>query len=244
MNKPARHLSVGQTPQAQGFSLIEVLVALAITATILTLAYQSLTSAIDGSEKTQAAMDEIDTFARAMHILESDFKHVVARDSVLFNVESPNGFGTDIDNEYLLKFNRAGRPNPAMLKRSALLRVGYRWSDNILYRDTWPEAEEAVIDDARTLELLRDVTDFEILYLPSDADDRDGPWVDSWPDRGTSGMPVAVEVTLETEEFGRMKRLFLLSTEANITRRSSDDDDGNGDGNNGNGNNGGNGNGG
>jgi general secretion pathway protein J len=230
MNKPVATTPKASGSNQRGFSLIEVLVALAITATILTLSYQALTSAINGSEKTQAAMDDIDVLSRAMHVIETDFKHVVARDSVLFNVETPFGFGTAIDNEYLLKFNRAGRPNPAMLKRSSLLRVGYRWTENTLYRDTWPEAEEAVIDEARSLELLTEVSDFEILYLPSDAENREGPWLDSWPDRGTSGMPVAVEVSIETEEFGRMKRLFLLNTEANVTRATSNDDSGDGEG--------------
>lgn len=222
---------------SKGFTLIELLVALALTAVVLTLASLALTSSINSAQSSREAMTDINSIARAMRILETDFKHTVARTSYLFGIATDNGFGTEIDNNYLIKFIRSGRPNPVDLRRSSLLQVGYRYQDQILYRDTWPETIDATLEDAEDIALLQGVTDFQILFLPLGSTSAEGPWVDEWPERGTTGLPIAVQVTIETEEFGRMTRLFTIVTEINNPRNEAPPEDNSGEGGSGEGNN-------
>lgn len=198
----------------RGFTLIEVIVAFAIGVVAVFLSYQTLTAAITSSERTTAVATEIDDISRAMYLLETDFRHIIARDTSLFNVNIPTGFSTESDREYVLKFIRAGRPNPLALQRSALLQVGYRLEDKVLYRDTWPETIDPDREEAMPLELVFGVTDLVFHFLPANADNREGPWQDVWPGPSGSGLPIAVEIELETEAFGRIKRLFLLEAES------------------------------
>ncbi len=128
----------------------------------------------------------------------------------------PGGFSTEADDDYSIKFIRAGRPNPGGLLRSSLLQVGYRWDpdEKTLFRDSWPETIDARSEDAQELPIMTQVEDFSLRFLPSDASNNKGPWLERWPDQGKSGIPAAVEVTIETARFGRITRLLLLEVGA------------------------------
>jgi len=195
-----------------GFTLIEVMVAFGIGMVLVFLAYQTLSAAITSSEQTKSAMAEIDDISRSMYLLESDFRNLINRDTSLYNVVVPSGFTSDDSEGYKLKFIRAGRANPMGIPRSSLQQVGYRWDaeEKILYRDAWPETIDAKPEDAKELQLMKEVESFELRFLPSDANDDEGPWLEKWPDEGKSGIPAAVEVTIETPRFGRITRLIML----------------------------------
>ncbi len=199
-----------------GFTLIEVLVAFAIGMVLVFLAYQTLSVAIAGSETSKENMAEVDDLSRSMYLLESDFRNLINRDTRLYNVVVPGGFSTEADDDYSIKFIRAGRPNPGGLLRSSLLQVGYRWDpdEKTLFRDSWPETIDARSEDAQELPIMTQVEDFSLRFLPSDASNNKGPWLERWPDQGKSGIPAAVEVTIETARFGRITRLLLLEVGA------------------------------
>ncbi|BFM09592.1 type II secretion system minor pseudopilin GspJ [Halioxenophilus aromaticivorans] len=206
-----RRLSSNSSSQG-GFTLLEVLVAFAIGMLLVFLAYQTLSVAITGTETSQENMAEVDDLSRSMYLLEADFRNLINRDTRLYNVVVPGGFSTEADDDYNLKFIRAGRPNPGGLIRSALLQVGYRWDPDTktLFRDSWPETIDARIEDAQQLPLMEEVEDFSMRFLPADAPNADGPWLERWPDEGKSGVPAAVEVNIETARFGKITRLIVL----------------------------------
>nr|WP_269783285.1 type II secretion system minor pseudopilin GspJ [Marinibactrum halimedae] len=202
---------------SSGFTLVEVMVALAIGVMVTVLAYQTLSVSITSSEATADALAEIDDLDRAWQMIDRDLRHAISRASSLHGVRSVTGFGTEIDNAYKLKFTRSGRPNPMNLPRSALLRVGYRWEDEVLYRDAWPESQEADIDNALSMKLLGNVTDFQLRFLPETARNAEGPWVDQWPDGNAQNdqdekMPIAVEVTMEVTGYDKIVRMFSISS--------------------------------
>lgn len=196
----------------QGFTLLEVLVAFGIGILLVFLSNQALHQATVSAEVTQENMAEVDDISRSMYLLESDFRNLVRRDTRLYNVVTESGFSSENDDDYNLKFIRSGRPNPGGLMRSALLQVGYRWDedDKTLYRDSWPETIDARSEDADELPLMLEVENFELRFLPADARNLQGPWFERWPDEGKTGIPAAVEVTIETPRFGVIKRLILL----------------------------------
>ena len=53
----------------QGFSLVEVLIALAITAFVSTIAYTSLSTVVNGAERTQESAERSYQLNRALMIL-------------------------------------------------------------------------------------------------------------------------------------------------------------------------------
>ena len=62
-----------------GFTLIEVLVAMAITAVIAVLAYVSLSTVIVGVDSVRREADQINTLNRAFQVLARDIRQVVDR---------------------------------------------------------------------------------------------------------------------------------------------------------------------
>lgn len=196
----------------RGFTLVEVVIALGVAVMVIVLGYQSISVAINSSEGTQETLDDLDELTRLWSTFELDIRQLVNRQSSLFGVASPTGFGSELDSNYLLKFNRAGRPNPTARPRSSLLRVGYRFEEGVLYRDMWPESEEPVLETAVSAELYSGIDDFYFRFLsPSASSVEDGPWLDRWPDPQFSGqLPAALEVNMEIEGQGVIRRLYDL----------------------------------
>ena len=194
----------------KGFTLVELMIAMSVAFMVIVLGYQSLSVAINSGEGTQEALDELDSLTRFWSVLDLDIQQVIERPSSLYGVTDPTGFGSEMDGDYLLKFNRAGRPNPAGQARSSLLRVGYRLDDGVLYRDVWPESEEPVKDSAQSASLYSGVNDLQFRFLSPKANSvSSGPWLQTWPGQQFLGqLPAALEVTLELEGYGKIRRLY------------------------------------
>ena len=62
-----------------GFTLVEVLIALAITAFVSTIAYTSLSTVISGAESTRTAAERSYAINRAWMIISRDIGQFVAR---------------------------------------------------------------------------------------------------------------------------------------------------------------------
>ncbi|MGS2724496.1 type II secretion system minor pseudopilin GspJ [Porticoccus sp. GXU_MW_L64] len=206
----------------KGFTLVEVLVAMAITAFIGTMAYLSFQTAMDGGEQNQHRLRQLNALDRAMNLLERDLQQAIPRSVVLGFGQSRSAFeglpqadasGFDV---YLLQFSRGGWHNPQQQLRSELQRVGYRLADEQLWRDHWPHLDMADQEPPVQLPLLQGVQQIRLRYLRPQAP---LSWVQEWPagvasGNGASGaseaLPLAVEVTLELEEWGEITRLFML----------------------------------
>jgi general secretion pathway protein J len=108
---------------------------------------------------------------------------------------------------------RAGWANPAGIQRPALERVSYRLEKGTLRRMHWPvlDATEATAPIPR--DLLDHVKSLTFRYL-TDA----RQWSDVWPPLGNNAnltlrlRPLAVEVTLELEDWGRIVRVIEVPT--------------------------------
>jgi general secretion pathway protein J len=64
---------------ASGFTLVEVLVAMAITALISVMAYTGLSSALSGAESMRAAATRAHEINQALSMLSRDLRQVVNR---------------------------------------------------------------------------------------------------------------------------------------------------------------------
>ncbi|MDM3869758.1 type II secretion system minor pseudopilin GspJ [Porticoccus sp. W117] len=206
----------------RGFTLVEVLVAMAITAFIGTVAYVSFDTAMEGGEQNQQKLRQLNTLDRAMNLLERDLQQAIRRSVVVNLGEQQSAFegipqadlsGFDV---YLMRFSRAGWHNPQQQLRSELQRVGYRLADEQLWRDHWPHLDMTDEVPPVQLPLLQGVKQIRLRYLRPQAP---LSWVQEWPVGLASGnsangaseaLPLAVEITLELEEWGEITRLFML----------------------------------
>ncbi len=195
------------TSSQRGFTLLELLVALAIFAVLGVAAYAGLDAVLGAKDRIEAKSDQLGRLQMLFVLMGRDIEQAAdrgVRDN--FGDPLPPMFGNDT----AFEFTRAGWRNPAGLKRSELQRVSYGLSDEALTRASWDVLDRAQDSEPRRARLLDDVSALEIRYL-----DGAGEWRSEWPAAGSSGtqLPRAVEVTLEVKEWGRITRLFRVSGE-------------------------------
>jgi len=197
-----------------GFTLLELLIAIAVFAIMSAMAYGGLSSVILNSTTTEAEMKKIRTVQRAMFTMTRDFTQISKRKirDEFGNPQPHLVAGTNID--YLVEFTRSGRRNPAKLLRSHLLRVAYRLEDKQLSRLFWPQLDRVQGMEPYEDVLLEDVNLAELRYM----DDK-GKWHDQWPPLNLTiapgaqiSSPRAIEFKLELEGWGELTRIYKVSS--------------------------------
>jgi general secretion pathway protein J len=210
--------------RAAGFTLIEVLIALAITAFVSLIAYTSLSAVMSGVESLRANTDRIYEVNRALMIISRDLRQFAdrpIRDE--FGEIEPAMAGGELA-RFMLSFTRTGWHNPNGHPRSNLQRVNYRLEEGALWRDSYPVLDRAADTEPQTVMLLDEVDDLRLTFLISLEDlqiETGGGsidttnWVENWVvDSSSPGAellpPVAIEMILELPDWGEMRRLYAL----------------------------------
>jgi len=210
--------------QASGFTLVEVLIALAITAFVSVIAYTSLATVMTGVERLQGNTDRIYEINRAFMILSRDLRQVSTRGvRDEFGELEPPFTGGELA-RFDLSFTRSGWHNPNGHPRSNLQRVNYRLEDNALWRDSYPVLDRVSDTEPQSVLLLDDVEEMRLAFLGSleglqtqvgSAAIDTSNWQDNWvPDSSLLEAelepPVALEITVQLQDWGEIRRLYAL----------------------------------
>lgn len=207
-----------------GFTLVEVLIALSITAFISAIAYSSLSSALAAVESIRVTAQRTYEVDRAWMIISRDLQQFVARPvRDEFGEVEPAMVGGAAA-RFPLSFTRTGWHNPVGNQRSNLQRVNYRVEDGALWRDTYTVLDRAPDSAPRQVRLLEDVEVLELVFLATLSEaEPDGRgialdtrgWQGSWvadtsaPDTELA-PPVALEFRLQLGDLGEMRRIYAL----------------------------------
>jgi general secretion pathway protein J len=199
--------------RARGFTLVEVLVAIFILAVVAAIAMGGYNELVKQTGILDASADRTREIQSAMQRMTIDFTSLEPRpvreplgDSVLPALRS------DTRSQALAEFTRSGWSNPAGMPRSTLQRVAYRLENEKLLREYWLVLDRTMTGEPESAVLLDRVKRMRLRYL--DANRR---WHEQWPPLGFSGpeaprlRPVAVEVTVELEDWGELKRLIEVA---------------------------------
>ncbi|WP_370980677.1 type II secretion system minor pseudopilin GspJ [Agaribacterium sp. ZY112] len=202
----------------RGMTLIELLIAATMLASILVVVERSITAANRTAEISAKRVQNMRDMDRAWLLLETDLRNAIGKaHQGSFSGLMP-AMRIDPSEERLLMFLRGGQRNPLFLPRTELLRVAYRVEDGTLWRDSWVNPYSEDEEQARPQQLLEGVEEFEVLALPRAPQGRSvagGPWLDSWPegDSAAASLPLALEITLRLEGERELKRLISLVSE-------------------------------
>lgn len=196
------------TPRSQqrGFTLLEVLVASVITAIALTLGYGAINQVLLNRDRVHAAQQRIDDLQRTMRLLVGDFSQAdnrAVRDVLGRGREA--AFRADPRGTTLVSLTRGGRASFAADVRGSLERVDYALEGDKLVRIAWPVLDRTQGTRPRRRVLVTGVRAVSLRFLGTDR-----VWVTQWPraDEARLGTrPVAVEITIETDDFGKLLRL-------------------------------------
>ena len=189
-----------------GFTLIEVIVSLALLAVILVMSYQAVEVVTKVNERSRSGVASEAQLQRAWQIIGRDLMHIRPR-------RFHDGLG-DIEGAYLtnpsdfgVRFSRGGGP---MLRTnpSGMRRVNYTINkDDQLIRTSWAITESPRQSDGTTLILLDKVQDVEFNHL-----DGNGNYSVDWPPLNSrqtdKALPRMISVTIITENQVETSRLF------------------------------------
>lgn len=195
--------------RSRGFTLLELMIALAVFALMVTLSYSSASMLMDANRNMQGKQAALQQLQRAWVMLERDVHQMVLRKANMgYGEKSPAVQALD-DAGALLEFTRGGNPDMGWelrqegQMRSSLQRVRYVLEKGVLVRQSWNLIDRADSQEAVGLALLEGVKDVGIRFM-----DERKEWRDEWPE-GKTLLPAALEITLEHDNFGEMKRVLL-----------------------------------
>ncbi|MFT5277805.1 MAG: general secretion pathway protein J [Glaciecola sp.] len=195
-----------------GFTLIEILIAMAIFALIAAGAAQILTSVTDSNDLSDERFQSLQELQRAMLIIERDFLQMVPRKTrVEGEVSDTLVFGGKFAFESTtegLGFVRSGWHNPQLtLRRSTLQSVAYRVQDNQLQRLYSNYVDNPVGFEPKMRVLLKDIESLRFEFLESFSSSSKFEWEEAEP---VEELPIAVAIIIESRIYGEIRREFKV----------------------------------
>ncbi len=197
----------------QGFTLLELVVAMAVFAIMAAIAYSGLNNVLIARQLTEEHSEQLHQLQLTMTWFSRDIEQIVSRGiRNEYGELMPAVVGNDFEG-YLLEMTRGGWRNPANRPRSHLQRVAYAVRDEQLIRSYWRVLDRAEDSKAYENVLLDGVKEVEIRYLAQNDE-----WFPSWPpvaslaqgEVNPEALPRAIEVNIETAQFGKITRLMRV----------------------------------
>ena len=205
--------------RSRGFTLLELLVAMFIAAVMFAIGYGAINQAVKNNEaltEQQARLHEVQT---AVRVLEQDILQLAPRP-----IRQPVGDGwlpaligqADPNTQPILQLTRGGWNNPNGVQRPGLQRVAYFLEKNTLRREYWTVLDPTLQNTTQKRDLLTHVKAVTFRFM-----DVSRQWQTQWPPTAVAGAmgqesalrmrPIAVEVTLETEDWGKLVRIIEVA---------------------------------
>jgi len=197
--------------QAHGFTLLELLVAIAIFSFMSAAVFTGVRQIVIERELVQAHTEDLIELQRAVRYLQTDFTQFHPRRvrDELGRDYTP-ALSNDPSEEFSVRLSRDGWRNPAEKPRGTLQRVHYKLEDGELIREYWPVMDPLLGAESNQLVLLQDVDEIEIAFL-----DENREWQSNWPpadapDGWQTPVPLAIRYRITLESFGDIERLVEI----------------------------------
>ena len=210
---------IGESPQfatlryRHGFTLLELLVAMAIFALLSVMAYAGLSTVLTANQVLDTNMERLSEVQRSVTFLSRDIRQIVNRSirDIYGDTKQPLIGASEFDTlgTPAIELTHTGYANPLGTKRSFLQHVAYRVEEETLYRNTWRVLDQAQDSVPVTLAICQDVESLQLRYL-----DHENNWHTQWPPIDTEYqgpvLPMAIEVSLTLKDWGKVVRLLPL----------------------------------
>jgi general secretion pathway protein J len=213
------------SPEA-GFTLVELLVALFITAVMFAIGYRELDQALRSRRELDEQTARLVAVQQAVRTMEQDFELLQPRpvrnlvgDGVVpaltssatggYDTMRVSSGGANVSLTPMVTFTRGSWTNPTGLQRSELQRVSYALQGDRLVRSYSPVLDATLQDATITRTLIDHVKSFSLRFM-----DDGHHWQTQWPVQTpvesptpmARARPVAVEITLELDDWGVIVR--------------------------------------
>ncbi|MCR9383156.1 type II secretion system minor pseudopilin GspJ [Vibrio alginolyticus] len=220
------HPRANMRQRVKGFTLIEVLVSIAIFASLSVAAYQVVSQVQRSNALSQERTQRLNEIQRAMVMMDNDFRQMAMRQTRT-NGEEPSSrlifwsdYLLDSDTKGLM-FARLGWHNPQQqFPRGEVTKVGYRLKEETLQRVWWHYPDTPVGQQGTVTPLLTQVESFDMRFY-------DGKqWKKEWAEE--KALPKAVSVVLTLKDYGEIARTYLTPDGTLSQKKESSGDSNNG----------------
>jgi len=191
-----------------GFTLLEMLLAIAIFSVISLMGWQMFSGIIQARDMVTTRNQGMAELNYALTIIDQDFRQLADRSTRVENEVNPNSLFSDdamfdTDDE-AISLVRYGWQNPDQrLPRSTMQRVFYRLKDHRLERQFHYVLDPVNINqEPQTQTLLTDVETLKFRFYSA------GQWHDDLP---TGEFPEGITIEFERQGIGTIERRYLLS---------------------------------
>jgi general secretion pathway protein J len=234
-----RPVRAQRSPAARtaGFTLLELLVALFIAAIMFAMGYGAINQALRSRGSIRRHQQDLVQLESAMSIMEQDFVQLAPRpvrdplgegylpclqgspmsdSSASADAAASDTSDTSDTAAPLVVLTRSGWSNPTGLQRSELERVAYVLDNGTLVREHWNVLDATLSSAPVKRNLLKHLRGVSFRYMSPQRS-----WLDIWPpaplnigspqDFEYRMRPLAVQVTLDTRQWGKITRIFEIA---------------------------------
>ncbi|MDR1530243.1 MAG: type II secretion system minor pseudopilin GspJ [Burkholderiales bacterium] len=189
-----------------GFTLMEVLIALMIFATISVLAYRAVGAMTDSEFRLSQEAAHWRLLEQFFTRFEADARQALPRPMMDGNRKLPAWQTTNDGRGRLsLQFARAATRLPAAVGTQQGQRIAYEWRDGHINIQYWPAFDNVPSAVPQTYRLLDDVTLFHVDYLT-----QSDSWVENWSSSDEAALPRAMRVRIAMRNSAIVERIFAL----------------------------------
>jgi general secretion pathway protein J len=199
-------MTTANTRRHGGFTLIEILLALAIFGVIAVLAYRATAALTENEASLSFEAQRWRTLEALFTRFEADIRQALPRPVRAGGGVEPAWLSLPPDNagNSALVFTRSGAEfadEPAMAGQ----RIGYRLRNHAVEIAYWPHLDNVEGAQPAVYVLADGVSAFRVEYLT-----RSGAWRNRWPLPDEADVPRALRVTVELASGEVIERWFAL----------------------------------
>lgn len=191
----------------RGFTLLEMLVALAVFGVVGVMAARILAGMVEVGDFTRERGAALADIQRAFGIIARDVEQLTFR-SVRDDLGDSLPACTVGTGATLAEFTRAGWQNPLGYARSELQRVAYTHEGEELVRTFWPVLDRSPATRPVRQILLTGVSQAQFVALDAGGEEH-GFWPSTSEQGEQGGAPAALELRLRFERRGAVERLWV-----------------------------------
>ena len=196
----------------RAFTLIEVLVALAVFGVMSALAYMTLGQTLSNSDLLGERMDRLQAVQRTMNRLSGELLQTAPRAVRADLGQAEPALRSSFAASFALELTHNGSPSSAGVPRSTQQRTAYRIEEDELVRYHWNVLDRTANNVPVATIPLDNVESLTFRFLLANGD-----WSDQWPPVSaespgdSNALPRAVEITLVLPDEGELTRVVEVS---------------------------------
>ncbi len=190
--------------RTSGFTLLEMVVAVAIFAIMAAIAYTGLNHTIKIGSQVSESNQRLSELQFALSYFSRDWLQVSSR-------KVRNQYGDEESNivieENSISFTHGGWTNLLQRKRSNLQRVQYLLVDSNLIRRHWLSLDQGIGEEPYDSILLHNVNALEVYFV--DALEKS---IETWPDElvRDESRPIALKIGVDISQLGKTWRYLEI----------------------------------